>query len=171
MRFILIFPLLALLSCIARNLGPDSPPLSISFKNDFLSRVNTVRKNGCKCGNTYMPPVQPLSWNNLLEGSASGHARDMYRRKYFAHVSLSGKTIKNRIEEAGYTLTGMRTYAIGENIAAGQRSIDEVMRSWMASEGHCKNIMSKNFREIGVAETNLYWVQDFGMRVEKTNSK
>lgn len=114
-----------------------------------------------------MPPVEPLAWNNLLELSAHGHARDMHRRNYFAHTSLSGKTIKNRIEDAGYVLTGMRTYAIGENIAVGQRSIDEVMRGWIKSEGHCKNIMSKNFKEIGVAEVSNYWVQDFGMRVSR----
>lgn len=112
-----------------------------------------------------MPPVKPLVWNYLLETSALGHASDMFRRKYFAHKSLSGKTIKNRIEDAGYILSGTRTYAIGENIAAGQKSIDEVMKSWIKSEEHCKNIMNKDFREIGVAESNLYWVQDFGMRI------
>lgn len=167
MRFILTIPVLILLSCFGRKTDFGNSPSFANFQNEFLNRINKVRASGCKCGNTYMPPVGPLSWNKLLEGSASGHARDMYRRNYFAHVSLSGKTIKNRIEDAGYTLSGMRTYAIGENIAAGQRSIEQVMKSWIASEGHCKNIMSKNFREIGVAETNFYWVQDFGMRVAK----
>lgn len=114
-----------------------------------------------------MPPVKPLLWNTLLERSASGHASDMSKRKYFAHTSLSGKTIKNRIEEAGYTLSGMRRYVIGENIAVGQRSVEDVMKSWIKSEGHCKNIMNNNFREIGVAKNNLYWVQDFGMRAAK----
>lgn len=166
MRFILTVPLLILISCFGRKTDPGSPSYA-NFQKEFLRHINKVRASGCKCGNTYMPPVAPLSWNKLLERSASGHARDMYRRNYFAHLSRSGKSIKNRIEDAGYTLTGMRTYAIGENIAAGQRSIEEVMRSWIASEGHCKNIMSKNFREIGVAETNFYWVQDFGMRVPK----
>lgn len=114
-----------------------------------------------------MPPVKPLLWNTLLERSASSHANDMSKRKYFAHTSLSGKTIKNRIEEAGYILSGMRIYAIGENIAVGQRSVEDVMKSWIKSEGHCKNIMNNNFREIGVAKNNLYWVQDFGMRAAK----
>ncbi len=152
-------------SCISSRPENSSPPRN--FQNDFLNRINKVRTSGCRCGNTYMAPVEPLSWNYLLESSASSHARDMSQRKYFAHTSLSGKTIKNRIEDAGYTFSGMRTYAFGENIAMGQRSIEEVMKSWIKSEGHCKNMMNKNFREIGVAESNLYWVQDFGMRAAK----
>lgn len=59
----------------------------------------------------------------------------------------------------------MRTFAVGENIAAGHRSIGQVMEGWVRSESHCKNIMNRNYKEIGVAESNLYWVQDFGMRV------
>ncbi|MGV3685160.1 MAG: CAP domain-containing protein [Daejeonella sp.] len=164
MRFILTIPALALLSCMALKNDPDKPASSNNFQNEFLNRVNKLRTSGCKCGRTYMPPVEPVTWNNALENSAFNHARDMYRRRYFAHTSLSGKSIKNRIEEAGYTLSGLRSYAYGENIAAGQKSIDQVMNSWIRSEGHCKNIMNKNFREIGVAEVNLYWVQDFGAR-------
>lgn len=91
----------------------------------------------------------------------------MAENRYFNHVSRNGKTIKNRIEDAGYTLSGMRSYYVGENIAAGQPSIKSVMNSWLKSEGHCKNIMSGTFREIGVAEHKLYWVQDFGMRISK----
>ncbi len=164
MRLTLTIPVLVLLSCMGLRPDPGNPASLNKFQNEFLKRVNKIRTSGCKCGRTYMPPVEPLTWNNSLESSAFNHARDMYRRRYFAHTSLSGKTIKNRIEEAGYTLSGMRSYAYGENIAAGQRSIEQVMNSWIKSEGHCKNIMSKNFKEIGVAETNLYWVQDFGRR-------
>ncbi len=164
-RLTLAIPMLVLLSCMGMRSDPGESASLNRFQNDFLTRINKVRTAGCKCGKTYMPPVEPLSWNSLLERSAYAHALDMSKRRYFNHTSLSGKTIKNRLEEAGYTLTGMRTYAFGENIAAGQKSIDQVMTSWLKSEGHCKNIMSKNFKEIGVAETNLYWVQDFGMRV------
>ncbi|MES3017230.1 MAG: CAP domain-containing protein [Bacteroidota bacterium] len=163
----LAIPVLVLLSCMGMKPDPRESASLNRFQNEFLTRINKVRTAGCKCGRTYMPPVEPLKWNNLLERSAYSHAADMSKRRYFNHTSLSGKTIKNRLEEAGYTLTGMRTYAFGENIAAGQKSIDQVMTSWLKSEGHCKNIMSSNFKEIGVAETNFYWVQDFGMRVSR----
>ncbi len=158
MRLTLTLSMLVLLSCMGMRPAPASSASLNRFQDDFLTRINAVRASGCKCGKTAMPPAPPLVWNTLLEKSAFGHAQDMYRRRYFAHTSLTGKTIKNRLEEAGYTLTGMRSYAFGENIAVGQKSIDQVMNSWLKSEGHCKNIMNKNFKEIGVAETNLYWV-------------
>ncbi len=167
MRLILIIPVLAFLSLISPKFDPGEASLLNSFQNEFLARINNVRKSGCKCGKVNMPPVEPLSWNTYLERSASAHAQDMNKSRYFDHTSLSGKTIKNRLEEAGYSLKGLRSYAFGENIATGQRSIDQVMKSWLKSEGHCKNIMNKNFKEVGVAEINHYWVQDFGMRVTR----
>ena len=70
----------------------------------------------------------------------------------------------NRISAAGYGFKGFRSYAIGENIAEGQQSIDEVIKGWFKSPGHCMNLMNAGFKEIGVAEYEDYWVQDFGGR-------
>ncbi len=165
MRSILFLSFLIIISCSATGPNPGSSASLSKFQKDFLNKVNRLRTSGCKCGNTYMVPVKPLTWNKMLETAAYGHARDMERRKYFSHTSPSGKTIKNRIENAGYTFSGMRSYAVGENIASGQKSIDEVMKSWTRSESHCKNIMNRNFKEMGVAEVRLFWVQDFGMRL------
>ena len=57
---------------------------------------------------------------------------------------------------------------VGENIAAGQRNNTEVMNSWMASPGHRSNILSSNFKKVGVAlcydpnsSYKYYWVQLF----------
>ena len=143
----------------------DSSGTLSKFQREFLYRVNKLRSSGCNCGNTYMSPVKPLTWNRMLEAAALSHARDMSRHKYFKHTSLSGKIVRKRIEDAGYTSSGMRTFAFAENIAAGHPSIEKVMEGWVRSENHCKNIMNKNYKEIGVAESNLYWVQDFGMRI------
>ena len=72
--------------------------------------------------------------------------------------------MSDRALDAGYGFKGYRTYAIGENIAQGQTSIAEVMNGWLHSEGHCRNLMNPAFREVGVAEIDNYWVQDFGGR-------
>ncbi len=57
----------------------------------------------------------------------------------------------------------------GENIAAGQRNPSSVMNGWMNSAGHKANILSKNFKSIGIAcyyvpgsQYGYYWVQCFG---------
>lgn len=134
------------------------------FRREFLSEINRVRQQGCNCGTTYMPPAPPLVWNNQLEIAAIGHARDMADNHYFNHTSKDGRSMEDRVVLAGYTFKGYRSFAVGENIAQGQMSIAEVMQGWFNSPGHCKNLMNPAFKEVGVAENNTYWVQDFGGR-------
>lgn len=58
-------------------------------------------------------------------------------------------------------------HAAGENIAAGQPTPEQVVKSWMDSPGHRENIMSKDFHKLGVGyvkvddEYGHYWVQLF----------
>ena len=68
------------------------------------------------------------------------------------------------MERAGYSFQ-----AAGENIAAGQTTPQEVVDGWMQSPGHCSNIMSPSFTEIGVGyvlapqgQLPHYWTQTFG---------
>lgn len=55
--------------------------------------------------------------------------------------------------------------AVGENIAMGQKTPEQVVQAWMNSEGHRRNIMSVHFEEIGVGyvDNNGYscWAQLF----------
>jgi len=155
--------MLAALSFIgARSYAQQSG--SAEFKRSFLAHINKVRSEGCTCGTTYMPPAPPLTWNDILQHSAEGHAWDMANNNYFSHTSRDGRNMEDRIVLAGYKFNGYKSFMVGENIAFGQRSIDEVMAGWFKSEGHCKNLMNPTFKEIGVAENHNYWVQDFGDR-------
>jgi uncharacterized protein YkwD len=135
------------------------------FKKAFLDRINDLRQRGCNCGDTYMPPVGAIKWNDELTAAAKEHTIDMSRRHYFSHESLDGRDLRARVTKAGYTYKGYHRWAVGENIAQGQRNIDEVMDGWIKSEGHCKNLMNAQFKEIGIYEYNYYWTQDFGGRV------
>ncbi|WP_448697889.1 CAP domain-containing protein [Mucilaginibacter sp. AW1-3] len=141
------------------------------FRDQFLTAINTIRAKGCNCGTSYMRPVSPISWNDILTSAAEEHAKDMAKHAYFAHTSVDGRTLQDRLFAVGYNYTGFQTYTIGENIAAGQRSITEVITGWFKSVGHCKNLMNPDFREIGIAEYKYYWVQDFGGRVPLDKSK
>jgi uncharacterized protein YkwD len=50
----------------------------------------------------------------------------------------------------------------GENIARGQRSPRAVVRAWMRSKGHRKNMMSGKFDFMGVGYCRGRWVQTLG---------
>ena len=91
----------------------------------------------------------------------------MLARAYFAHESPEGKTVRERSRDAGYDWR-----AIGENIAEGQLSVAEVMDTWMHSPGHRRNILDRDFRELGVGLAlgrsgdgwQVEWVQTFGAK-------
>jgi uncharacterized protein YkwD len=134
------------------------------FQQQVLDRVNQARASSRMCGSTMFNAVAPLAWNALLFDAAAGHAQDMATNNYFSHVSQDGRTFSQRISAAGYAWS-----AVGENIAAGQASVDEVMNSWLQSPGHCENIMNGNYTEVAVscarndASTyKQYWTMDLG---------
>ena len=70
----------------------------------------------------------------------------MVALNYFSHVSADGRTLAERISATGYDWS-----IVGENLAAGQLTVNEVMSSWRASPGHCANMLDPGFSEIGVA--------------------
>jgi uncharacterized protein YkwD len=128
------------------------------FLEELISLVNETRSEGCNCGDEYYPAVGALTWNELLIQAAQQHANDMGTNDFFSHTGSDGSNAGERITEQGYNWS---TY--GENIARGQTSPEQVMDSWINSEGHCKNIMNGNFKEFGAgfyADGN-YWVQVF----------
>jgi uncharacterized protein YkwD len=128
-------------------------------KTVLLQLVNDARKKGCNCGNTYYAPAPALVWNNQLEKAAHNHSNDMFRNKYFSHTGSDGSGSGERINDAGYS---WKYYA--ENIAQGYPTEKEVVAGWLSSPGHCSNIMSRDYKEMGVAKVGDYWTQDFGSR-------
>jgi hypothetical protein len=163
-RWIIGGILTALLLGVVALVQSQDLAASDRFKEEFLYRINKVRTVGCSCGKKYYPAAPPLTWNNTLEVSAQGHAKDMNFHNYFSHTSKDGRSSEDRIVAAGYQFNGYRSFAIGENIAQGQQSIAEVNDGWFKSEGHCHNLMNPEFKEIGIARNGLYWVEDFGGR-------
>lgn len=82
----------------------------------------------------------------------------MARKDYFSHTSKDGRAWHQRIRRAGYTKPG------GENIAVGYAAAAGVVRAWLDSPGHRRNIRNCGFTRIGIGfnAKGDYWVQDFG---------
>jgi uncharacterized protein YkwD len=128
-------------------------------KTVLLDLINSVRKSGCQCGDTYYGPAPAVTWNNLLENASYVHANDMFQNKYFSHTASDGSGAGERIDRAGYTWT-----VYGENIASGYKNEQEVVSGWLSSPGHCKNIMNKSYKEMGVARVGNIWTQEFAAK-------
>ncbi len=109
----------------------------------------------------------PLAESAELDRAAQAHAEDMLARGYFEHESPERHTVRERAQSAGY-----RWRAVGENIALGQLTADEVMDSWMKSPEHRENILDPEYRDLGVGLAlgeskkgfRVLWVQTFGRR-------
>jgi uncharacterized protein YkwD len=128
-----------------------------------LAAVNAARKLPRRCGNQTFAAAAALRWSATLEKVAAAHANDMARRGVMSHTGGDGSSTEQRVSRAGYAW-----FSVGENVAGGQRDADEVVRHWLASPGHCANLMNGMFTEMAVgfatnerSELGIYWAQVF----------
>ncbi|MEB2335535.1 MAG: CAP domain-containing protein [Burkholderiales bacterium] len=130
-----------------------------------LDQLNAARAVARTCGKTPMPAVAPLRWSAALEQAAIGHSEWMQANNTISHTGAGGSSVGTRATAAGYAWK-----MIGENIAAGQPDLSRVIEAWLASEGHCMNIMHPDFVDVALAlkpgtSSNTYrtwWTLDFG---------
>jgi uncharacterized protein YkwD len=138
-----------------------------AFEAEVLRLTNEARSHSRKCGGKRMKAAKPLRWSDQLAASAHEHSADMATRDYFSHYSQSGASPFARIKSTGY-----RYRAAGENIAAGRSLADPaaVVQAWLKSPGHCKVLMNRKYKELGVGRVEgagkwgVYWTQNFGAR-------
>lgn len=116
------------------------------FRNSVLQQINAARAVARSCGATAMPAAAPLAWNDRLFSAAARHSSDMAVNNYFSHTGLDGRSAAQRVAAEGYAWSW-----VGENIAAGQSSVSVVVGGWLASPGHCANIMRAEYRDVGVS--------------------
>jgi uncharacterized protein YkwD len=149
-------------------------------QQEFLDAINKARSVARDCypddpTRGIMKATHPLTWNNELYASALEHSTDLATSDTFSHngsgtssdITGDGRPSQffERIIANGYN----NYYTVGENIAGGQESLDEVMEAWLKSPGHCINIMKDSYDEVGVAVVKnedstyqIYWTQNFG---------
>lgn len=100
-----------------------------------------------------------LNSNTLLQESAQIRAQEL--EEEFSHTRPDGSDPSDLLAEKQIPYGTM-----GENIAHGQKTPEEVVKDWMSSQGHKENILSQNFKYIGVgsfkaSDGSIYWVQLF----------
>ena len=130
---------------------PETAPLA-TLEDQVIKLVNAER---AKAG----LPALIKNWE--VSRVARIKSQDMITNRYFAHHSPVYGSPFNMMENFG-----IRFSAAAENIAMGQKTAADVMRTWMASPGHRANILSRTVTHIGVGAAKasngtLYWTQLF----------
>lgn len=131
---------------------PTKSAEETSTEQEILNLVNAERE---KQG------LSPLTLNWELSRVAKFKSEDMRDNNYFSHTSPTYGSPFNMMKSFGISYK-----SAGENIAAGQKTAQAVMDSWMNSSGHRANILSENYTELGVGKATggsygTYWTQMF----------
>ncbi|MCS6912143.1 MAG: CAP domain-containing protein [Myxococcales bacterium] len=142
--------------------GHEFLPQSSTAAQEVVRLVNQARAAARTCGSRgTFPAAPPLAVDVRLTRAAQLHSQDMAQRNFFGHTGSDGSRPGDRITRQGYAWS-----AAGENIAAGYRTPQAVVDAWLASAGHCANIMSRTFTQTGVGVATggrygIYWTQVF----------
>ena len=151
----------------AEPLACDAPTAALQTR--ALELINAVRETGHDCGAAgVFAPAAPLGWDSRLEAAARVHSADMARTGNFDHTGTDGSSAGDRIEREGYAWGRW-----AENIAAGQGTLEAAVEGWLASPGHCRNLLAPNVRDTALvcvtnedARYRHYWTQVFARPLE-----
>jgi uncharacterized protein YkwD len=142
----------------AQFVAPKVVPINTGKKEDnaFEQRVlELINQERAKYG------LGAVKYSGVLDNAAEKHADHMAIVGKMAHEGIGDGDPGERIRAEGFRNSW------GENVATGQTSPEQVVREWMASPEHRRNILDPNYRQMGVSYVNSasgrsYWAQEFG---------
>lgn len=116
--------------------GENTTPSTLpNTAETVLTLINNARnENG----------LPSLQIDNLLNSTAQTKANDMVENNYFSHTSPTYGSPFEMMQNAGITYK-----VAGENIA-GNNSVENAVKSWLASQEHKANILSNAYNYIGI---------------------
>ena len=148
---------------VVAPLDPPTPGEQPAVAREVLKLVNRARAAARQCGGKPYPATDPLRLSGELSRAAIDYAATMARASRLEHRGRDGSLPADRVRRAGYTAE-----LVGENIAGGVPDAAGVVAGWLASPGHCANIMEPRFTEMGLgyglnasSEFQIYWSQLF----------
>ena len=131
-----------------RETWPDGAPRPVdpaftAPADAMLAAVNGARSvGGGVCGG---PRRWALALDTRLMAAAEGHAAELARRGRDGrdvHLGADGSIPAERIRAAGFRPSRGRENVSWASGTPAPRPAAEVVAGWMASDGHCKNLLS-----------------------------
>jgi len=168
---VLVIAAAACLAAAASAASPDPSPDCQPAPEQVLRALNGLRAAARSCGVNPMAAAAPLHWNAELAASARQYAEELAERDTLSHEGRILKTLGGRVRAAGYSMQ-----RAGENLAAGDGDLDEVVERWASSSEHCENLMQPAFQDAGLAcarssgRFGYYWVLHLGLRSSRDRS-
>ncbi|MBV8146708.1 MAG: CAP domain-containing protein [Gammaproteobacteria bacterium] len=151
---------------LAEPFAPPAPRDQAAVSRRVVALTNEARAHARRCGASAYTAAAPLALEDTLSRVARDYAHDMARFAYMDHTGRDGSSPAERITRSGY-----RWSQVGENLASGVMSAEDVVAGWLASPEHCANLMDPRYREAGVGfavnahdERGVYWAMEFGTR-------
>ncbi len=140
-----------------------APKDSAAVSREVLALVNEARARPRRCGKERFGRGPAVKLVAALAHAARTHAEEMARLDHIDHQGRDGGSVGDRVKRTGY-----ERRLVGENLAGGPGTAEEVVQGWLASPPHCANIMDPRFLDMGVAYAvnpksrfGVYWVQVF----------
>ena len=135
---------------VGDDITPTPAPVNAEAMASEVIRLTNIER--AKAGRS------ALIYNVGLQKAAMIRAKEISVK--FSHTRPNGEDSSTALYEVGVG------HDSGENIAAGQRSPELVVKAWMNSQGHKLAMLNKDNLYIGVgfyqdADGRYYWVQDF----------
>jgi uncharacterized protein YkwD len=152
--------LLALAACGGRvTTLPTTPVVSgpaPAHHVAMLAAVNEARATPTTCGTESLPAALPLALDARLSTAAQLHTEEMRRLGRISHTGADGSSVAERVSRHAYDWR-----SVGENVASGFPSPEVVVQAWLASPGHCRNVVAADYVHLGVGHDDGFWTQVF----------
>lgn len=135
---------------VGDDITPTPAPVNAEAMASEVIRLTNIER--AKAGRS------ALIYNAGLQKAAMIRAKEISVK--FSHTRPNGEDSSTALYEVGVGNSS------GENIAAGQKSPELVVKAWMNSQGHKLTLLDKENLYIGVgfyqdADGRYYWVQSF----------
>lgn len=117
--------------------GTGTSPVHLT-QGGILKAINDTRRANGR---------PPLRYSTSLETAARSQANLMASKDQLSHDL--GVTLRQRVTAAGYT------GAVGENVAGGQKTLEQAIAGWLNSPAHRDTLLSTRFEEFGLAAATV----------------
>jgi uncharacterized protein YkwD len=129
-------------NCADADVQPTAANLA-HVSDVIFCLMNAMRENA---------GVPDLHQQADLATASVDHSQDMVDNKYFAHDSQDGRDLVARLEQVLY-IPKTGNWVVGENLAWGAGALatpKSLVNAWMNSPPHRENLLSGDFKEVGM---------------------